>query len=270
MIHNLTRDTSAPSADLLAEWSPVGDTDKAPGAVECLSITDGHSAHDRSRADFLREIQSLGSGRRSQPANSDILPVHVSCPYETWTNVFGEPESVIEYHEVPTRLAVQVWKHPCADGPVSCVGHIYEHPSGSKWVIAFRLGFLPAGADDGGGPTLLGDGCVGPSPSVLQRAKQSFGRRLRAIAEESGDKELVATCAASFSFLPLHVSCSYEAWVREFGEPQSLVEYRNASTGLTLSVWKQDCPVGLVTCIGHIFERSHSGRWLVLVRVRFE
>jgi hypothetical protein len=274
MIHDLSRDASAPSADPLADWSPAGDVDKAAAAVNCLSVAGEDIAENRSRANFLRALDLLGPDRgldNWQPDSYQSVPVYVGCPYETWVKVFGEPESVTEHREALTRLAVHVWKHHCKDGPVTCVGHIFENSSGSRWVIVFRIGFFPMvqSANDADGPTLLGDGHAGASPSALQRSKQYFGQRIRAIADECGDKELLATCADS-SFVPVHVSCSYEAWASEFGEPRSVVEYRNDFTGLALNVWQQDCPNGFVTCIGHIFEHSNGGRWVVLVRVRFD
>ncbi len=98
-----------------------------------------------SRGDFMEALQLLETrrGERQQhwaDTARIMVPVHVSCPYERWVAFVGEPESVEQYKTSSAHVAVAVWKHRCADGPVTCIGHLFEQSSGERWVTVVRVG----------------------------------------------------------------------------------------------------------------------------------
>jgi hypothetical protein len=286
MIQDLSVHTSTSLADPVGDRSHLGYTEKASAALGVPSVVGGSIAANGSEHDFFRALETLGAKstiRRlaARDAAYRIVPVHVSCPYETWVNVFGEPESVTENHTTPTRLAVQVWEHRCEEGPVTCVGHIFDHLSGFKWVVLVRVGLfarqrkavsqglsseLMLLADAASGSIFPGGRSVGTEPVALQQTQHEFIEALQAVAGGPGSGDLKARYAG-FSVVPVFVRCLYEKWVNEFGEPQSIVEYRNSSTGPALHVWKHYCTNGPVTCVGHLFECSSGLCWVILVRV---
>jgi hypothetical protein len=66
--------------------------------------------------------------------------VFFSRPYAVWEHAFGPIEGISNHCSSTSRgLSVQVWKQPCSDGPVICVGHVFERPSGVKWIVLVRL-----------------------------------------------------------------------------------------------------------------------------------
>jgi hypothetical protein len=87
-----------------------------------------------------RFIQTAGCPDCGDRETHQARIVFFSRPYAVWERAFG-PIEVISNHCSSTSggLSVQVWKQPCSDGPVICVGHVFEHPSGVKWVLLVRL-----------------------------------------------------------------------------------------------------------------------------------
>ena len=74
--------------------------------------------------------------------NSEIDEVHagfLSCSLDTWKCHFGEPESISEHREFAIRRPLQCWEHQCADGPVECVGRLFERWPDGPWVIVMRV-----------------------------------------------------------------------------------------------------------------------------------
>ena len=73
--------------------------------------------------------------------------VFFSRPYAVWERAFGPIECISNHcSSTSGELSVQVWKQQCSNGPVICVGHVFERPSGVKWVLLVRLclpGFHP-------------------------------------------------------------------------------------------------------------------------------
>jgi hypothetical protein len=65
----------------------------------------------------------------------------VSCPLDTWEEVFGEPQRVTEYLDASTHRSLQTWQHECSDGLVTCIGHLLERPQG-RWVVLTRACFF--------------------------------------------------------------------------------------------------------------------------------
>ncbi len=113
------------------------------------------TAHPRrSQGDFLKAIKSLGYGPdvNHAPLVADASlkarprvhhRAYVSCPLETWTEVFGNPKGIEEYGGRPkSRLPLNVWQHSCADGPIMCIGHLFERSPGVPWVVTFRVSVL--------------------------------------------------------------------------------------------------------------------------------
>jgi hypothetical protein len=99
----------------------------------------------RSRRDFVQALQVLGArSHRHRLGNADPLPrtipIHISCPYQTWLKVFGRPQELEKYGKSPKGVPIHVWKHQCEDGPVTCIGQLSERLPGLRWVVVMRVG----------------------------------------------------------------------------------------------------------------------------------
>ncbi len=97
----------------------------------------------QSQQDFLQALQLLGGkprlGRyRSGDWGRRALPVCVSCSYRAWLSLFGEPQEV-ETNGSSSRVVVHTWRHCCTDGPVTCIGRLFERSSGVQWVVLVRV-----------------------------------------------------------------------------------------------------------------------------------
>lgn len=65
----------------------------------------------------------------------------------------------------------------------------------------------------------------------------------------------------------VHVSCPRDHWVEIFGEPECVEEIPVPASQYVLYRWRHFCSDGSVTCIGHLFEQSAGGLWVVVMRV---
>lgn len=97
------------------------------------------------RHDFLEALRLLGTRRNDRRLRCTenarlMLPVHVSCSYEQWVTMVGKPEDVKEYKTPSMHMAITVWNQACADGPVACIGHLFERTDGERWVTVVRVG----------------------------------------------------------------------------------------------------------------------------------
>jgi hypothetical protein len=97
-----------------------------------------------SRRDFLQALQLLDSGLgvgqvQAKRRPFEVLPVHLSCPHETWARVFGEMQGVDVPQSSADTPGIQVWEHHCTDGPVTCIGHLFERSPGVGWVVVVRV-----------------------------------------------------------------------------------------------------------------------------------
>jgi len=103
----------------------------------------------RSRSDFLRMLRQLGANPGVSYCRfdtetreiRDIQHVCLRCHYDQWVEAFGEPEVVSPAFDSTVGATVHIWQHQCVDGPVTCIGHLFEHPSGVRWVIVARMCF---------------------------------------------------------------------------------------------------------------------------------
>lgn len=100
-------------------------------------------AHDPgSRGDFIQALQLLGTNpevRRLLASRTPCLtvPVHLSCSRANWTEVFGEPGRIEEGGAAKDSL--YLWKHSCTDGPITCLGYLFEQRPGEGWVVVVRI-----------------------------------------------------------------------------------------------------------------------------------
>jgi hypothetical protein len=97
-----------------------------------------------SRRDFLQALQLLDSGSsvgqvQIKRSRFEVLPVHLSCSHETWARVFGEMQDVDAPQSPADHPSVQIWEHQCTDGPVTCIGHVFERSPGLGWVVLVRV-----------------------------------------------------------------------------------------------------------------------------------
>jgi len=103
----------------------------------------------RRRSDFLRMLRQLGANPGVSYCRfdaetreiRDIQHVYLRCRYDQWVQAFGEPEVVSPGLDSAVGATVRTWQHQCVDGPVTCIGHLFEHPSGVRWVIVARVCF---------------------------------------------------------------------------------------------------------------------------------
>jgi hypothetical protein len=99
----------------------------------------------RRRRDFVRALNILGATSKFYRLGSNdplprTVPLHISCPYQTWIKVFGRPEDVEKHSAGATPLGIHLWKHSCNDGPVTCIGQISERLPGLRWIVVVRVG----------------------------------------------------------------------------------------------------------------------------------
>jgi hypothetical protein len=109
------------------------------GTVSSLPV-----ATPGSRRDFLQALQLLDGGLsvgqiQAKRSLFEVLPVHLSCPHETWATVFGEMQGVDAPHSAADNPNIQIWEHRCTDGPVTCIGHLFERSPGVGWVVLVRV-----------------------------------------------------------------------------------------------------------------------------------
>ena len=100
-----------------------------------------------SREDFFQALGLLGaepSIRRLAIRDGRHLAgrVHVSCSRETWNKVFGPPVCPEDYQSPGSNEPLHLWKHFCSDGPVTCIGHLFEQSPGMRWVVLMKVSLL--------------------------------------------------------------------------------------------------------------------------------
>jgi hypothetical protein len=100
--------------------------------------------HDAGcRNDFLQALHLLGAGRTFDKLRSHLtMPVHLACSLTTWTEVFGEPACLEEIRALSSRQLLHRWRHTCSDGPITCVGHLFEQSPGVQRVVLTRISLL--------------------------------------------------------------------------------------------------------------------------------
>ena len=113
-------------------------------AARVLGIQGFHATHDPgSRGDFLQALHQLGAEPKIHRLPTRLaMHVHVSCSQEHWTEIFGEPECVEEVVVPWGKHALHRWKHFCSDGPITCIGHLFERSPGVCWVVVVRIALL--------------------------------------------------------------------------------------------------------------------------------
>ena len=97
-----------------------------------------------SRDDFMQALRQLGAEPKIEHLQSTrkacrMMRIHVSCSHAEWLKVFGEPECVEEIAIPSTTCALHLWKHFCSDGPVTCIGHLFERSPGVRQVVVMRV-----------------------------------------------------------------------------------------------------------------------------------
>ena len=112
------------------------------GAAATLS---GSAIRPLCRHDFLETLRLLGTRRNDRRLRCAdharlMFPVHVSCPYEQWVAIVGLPEDLKNYKTPSMHTPVSVWKQSCIDGPVTCIGHVFQRGDGERWVTVVRVG----------------------------------------------------------------------------------------------------------------------------------
>jgi len=122
---------------------PAGYALKASAVCHVAADFDASAVPPGSRADFAHAVAILTAGESVDHGAADfqdcgVMETFLSCPYETWLEVFGQPCKVTDCASA-TQLPVQGWEHRCKDGPVRCVGHLYERPSHDRWAVVARV-----------------------------------------------------------------------------------------------------------------------------------
>ena len=110
-----------------------------------VTLVDEKEMHTRKQ--FLHTLEQLGGKPGVSYCHSagnprEIDEVHtgfLSCSFGTWLRHFREPESITEHHEFDVRQPLQCWEHQCADGPVKCVGRLFDRWPDGPWVIVLRV-----------------------------------------------------------------------------------------------------------------------------------
>jgi hypothetical protein len=102
-------------------------------------------------------------------------------------------------------------------------------------------------------------------PPFSRGSRKDFVRAVRLLQPEFGDGSPQLTSTPRT--IRVHVSCSYKSWVRVFGELEDVEAAGATPTRTSLYVWKHRCTDGVVTCVGHLLERSPGVKWMVIVRL---
>jgi hypothetical protein len=63
------------------------------------------------------------------------------------------------------------------------------------------------------------------------------------------------------------LSCELKPWIDLFGEPQDISSHYDLLTHLSFQSWQQPFVDGVVTCVGHLFERAPGRQWVTVARV---
>ena len=100
-----------------------------------------------SRRDFIGALRLLGAEFVDEYDNSRVedsghqvrFRAFLSCSLEAWTQVFGKPRNIGDGDDSLVRVPVRIWEHETTDGPLRCVGHLFERVPGEQWVILARV-----------------------------------------------------------------------------------------------------------------------------------
>lgn len=118
---------------------------QSPNALESQDHTPDQPL---SRAEFVERLETLGAKMAPQNAAAGgsgpawMRVVHFSRPYDVWKRSFGELRPVQQGSSTaPKAQAIQTWEYSCSDGPVLCIGQLYERSPGLPWVNMIRLCF---------------------------------------------------------------------------------------------------------------------------------
>ncbi len=145
MLGYLTAEKRPRTANLLGNTSLQGFVERASRASGRRVFATRRVPPSNSRRDFIQALQILGGKskfyrlRGSDPMPRTI-PLHISCPYRTWVKVFGKPTDLEKHCRSSAGVAIHLWKHHCEDGPVTCIGQLFERLPGLRWVVVMRVG----------------------------------------------------------------------------------------------------------------------------------
>ena len=102
-----------------------------------------------SRNDFLQLLRSQGAQLSLSYYRYDgeagevrqMQHVFLRCRREDWIKSFGEINAAPLGRDPKSGSLVYAWQHECLDGPVTCIGYFFEHPTGVSWVVVVRVCF---------------------------------------------------------------------------------------------------------------------------------
>ena len=140
----MSEDCLARDDELVAvhEHSSASYTTRASAVVGIEPVVSASSPG--SRRDFLQALQLLDSKLnfrhvRFKRNRFEVVPLHLSCPHDTWAQVFGQMRGAEPRDTAAGNPGVQVWEHHCSDGAVTCIGHLFERSPGVRWVVVVRV-----------------------------------------------------------------------------------------------------------------------------------
>jgi len=102
-----------------------------------------------SRGEFLNTLRAQGAQlslnyyRYDSEAGGvrQLQHVFLRCRREDWERIFGEINATSLGRDPKSGSLVYAWQQECLDGPLTCVGYLYEHPAGVAWVAVVRVSF---------------------------------------------------------------------------------------------------------------------------------
>lgn len=109
---------------------------------------------------------------------------------------------------------------------------------------------------------------IGDIEDVPLRAKD-FLKALRALGARVGAFEghPHPTTLPRRQTYVAYLSCELKPWIDLFGEPQDVSSHYDLLTHLPFQAWQQPFVDGVVTCVGHLFERAPGRYWVTVARV---
>jgi len=102
-----------------------------------------------SRGEFLHTLRAQGAQLSLNYYRYDgeaggvrhLQHIFLRCRREDWVQAFGEIAATPLGRDPKSGSLVYTWQQECIDGPVTCIGYLYEHPEGMAWVVVVRVCF---------------------------------------------------------------------------------------------------------------------------------
>ena len=190
----------------------------------------------------------------------DVQPIFLRCKRQTWEEAIGELDEITRRYAPKLARWFSTWEHHWNSGYATCFGHV-DDPQSDRGCLEINCAVY---RESELSPKLEGGQATGVTRDELIRLVRRLGARpgvryCRSPPDGSPIEEIWST----------YLSCPRERWVELFGEPQHVLERRDARSGQPILTWEQASAVGPIRCAGHLFVHSSDGERAILQQMRF-